>query len=116
MERKFILQGMECQALIGIYDEERANPQRVIIDAELSLSSASEPLDDQVEGTLNYNTIRDTILLIVSERHYDLQETLARKLFDALRSLDNVQGVCVKTSKPDAYIDCKTIAYQLSDF
>ncbi len=116
MERRFILQGMECQALIGIYDSERASPQRVIVDAELKLSLASEPLDDQVESALNYDMIRETVLKIVLEKHYDLQETLARRLFDALRSLDGVQSVRVQTSKPDAYSDCKTIAYELSDF
>ena len=106
---------MECQVSIGIYDSERANPQRVIIDAELRLSSASEPLDDQVESALNYDMIRETILKIIKKEHYDLQETLARKLFDGLRSLDDVTSVRVQTSKPDAYIDCETIAYELSD-
>lgn len=115
MKRRFILQGLECQVSIGIYDSERISPQRVIIDAELRLSAASEPLDDQVESALNYDIIRETILKIASDTHYDLQETLARKLFDALHSLDEVKSVRVRTSKPDAYIDCKTIAYELSD-
>ena len=115
MERRFILQGMETQASIGIYDYERAIPQRIIIDAELCLCVTSEPLDDQIESALNYDMIRETILVIVSAQHYDLQETLARKLFDALRSLDDVESVRVRTSKPDAYQDCETIAYQLSN-
>ena len=115
MKRSFILQGLECQASIGIYDSERASSQRITVDAELMLSSASEPLDDKVESTLNYDMIRKVILEIVSAKHYDLQETLARALFEALRSLNDVQSVSVKTSKPDAYNDCKTIAYELSD-
>ncbi|MDC1382093.1 dihydroneopterin aldolase [Candidatus Puniceispirillum sp.] len=115
MKRSFILQGLECQASIGIYELERASPQRITVDAELMLSLASEPLNDQVESTLNYDVIRETIHRIVSKKHYDLQETLARCLFEALRSLDGVQSVRVQTSKPDAYNDCKTIAYELSD-
>ncbi len=115
MERRFILQGLECQASIGIYDVERVRSQRITVDAELRLSLSSEPLDDQVESALNYDMIRETIITIVSAKHYDLQETLARKLFDALRLLDDVQSVRVQTSKPDAYTDCKTIAYELSD-
>ena len=84
MERRFILQGLETQASIGIYDYERVAPQRIIIDAELCLYATTEPLDDQIGSTLNYDIIRETILDIVSAQHYDLQETLARKLFDAL--------------------------------
>ena len=116
MERRFILQGMETQALIGVYDYERTAPQRVVIDAELGLCPAAEPLNDEIESTLNYDTIRETILNIASAQHYDLQETLARKLFDALCLLDDVKSVRVRTSKPDAYNDCETIAYQLSSF
>ena len=87
MDRRFILQGLECQASIGIYDAERANTQRIKIDAEVRLYPATEPVDDKVDSTLNYDLIRETILNIVSARHYDLQETLARCLFDALRAL-----------------------------
>ena len=115
MERRFILQGMETQASIGIYDYERATPQRIIIDAELCLCATTEPLDDQIESTLNYDIIRETILNIVAAQHYDLQETLARKLFDALHLLSGVQSVRVKSSKPDAYNDCEMISYQLSN-
>tara|TARA_B110000977_G_scaffold196056_1_gene275669 strand:- start:804 stop:1160 length:357 start_codon:yes stop_codon:yes gene_type:complete len=115
MDRRFILEGLECMASIGIYDAERAAPQRVIIDAELQMFTATEPKDDLVETTLNYDLIRETIMEIVMARHYDLQETLARQLFDALCQLHDVRAVCVRTAKPDAYDDCRQIAYQLSN-
>ena len=100
---------------IGIYDHERAAPQRVLIDAELLLSPVREPMSDDIDDSLNYDVIRETIVKIVASRHFDLQETLARELFDALRMLDGVIGLRVLTAKPDAYPDCKQIAYQLSD-
>ena len=100
---------------IGIYDHERDAPQRVLIDAELLLSPVSEPMSDDIDDSLNYDVIRETIVKIVASRHFDLQETLARELFDALRMLDGVIGLRVQTAKPDAYPDCKQIAYQLSD-
>jgi dihydroneopterin aldolase len=115
MDRRFILQGLECQASIGIYDAERDNTQRIKIDAEVRLYPLTEPVDDSVDSTLNYDLIRETILDIVSARHYDLQETLARTLFDALWALDDVQSVRIRTAKPDAYNDCEAIAYQLSN-
>ena len=115
MDRRLILQGLECQASIGIYEAERVKPQRIKIDAEVRLYPATEPVDDKVDSTLNYDLIRETILKIVAARHYDLQETLARCLFDALSALDDVQTVRIRTAKPDAYNDCETIAYQLSN-
>ena len=53
MERKFLLQGLETRASIGIYDYERAALQRIKIDAELLLNSCTEPLDDEIGSTLN---------------------------------------------------------------
>ena len=115
INRRFILEGLECMCRIGIYDHERTAPQRVLIDVELKLSPASEPMSDDIGDSLNYDVIRETILGVVTYRHFDLQETLARELFDALRTLDEVIGLSVRTAKPDAYSDCKQISYQLSD-
>ena len=115
INRRFLFEGLECMCRIGIYDHERVAPQRVLIDAELLLSPVSEPMSDDIDDSLNYDVIRETIVKIVASRHFDLQETLARELFDALRMLDGVIGLRVRTAKPDAYPDCKQIAYQLSD-
>lgn len=103
-------------ARIGIYNSERLAPQRVIIDIELMLDTDSAPQTDDVNETLNYDLIRDMVLGIVDKQHFDLQETLARDLFDGLATLPDVTGLRVRTAKPDAYDDCETIAYQLSSF
>ncbi len=115
INRRFILEELDCMCRIGINDHERTAPQRVLIDVELQLSTVSEPVSDDVDDSLNYDVIRETIIGIVASRHFDLQETMARELFDALRILDGVIGLRVRTAKPDAYPDCKQIAYQLSD-
>jgi dihydroneopterin aldolase len=101
---------------IGIYDAERLAPQRVIIDVELVLDTDTAPQSDDVSETLNYDLIRNTVMDIVGRQHFDLQETLARALFDNLAKLPDVTGLRVRTAKPDAYDDCDTIAYQLSSF
>ena len=70
MDRRFILQGLECQASIGIYDAERANTQRIKIDAEVRLYPATEPVDDKVDSTLNYDLIRETTAKFILMVHY----------------------------------------------
>ena len=114
MERQFLLQGLKTEASIGFYEAERCAKQTIVIDAELWLDPATEPQDDSVGSTLDYDLVRDRILAIATARHYDLQETLARALFDALATLDHVRYVRIRTAKPDAYADCDCIAYQLA--
>jgi dihydroneopterin aldolase len=113
--RRFLLEGLNCQASIGIYDAERQAKQMVLIDVELLLCDGTEPQTDSVDTTIDYDVIRDTIHNLVGAKHYDLQETLARRIFDALLTLPEVASVRVRTAKPSAYDDCKQIAYELSN-
>ena len=115
MTRRFFLDGLECACRIGAYDHERHGPQRVIIDAEIRLDDKTEPQSDSLDEALNYDLIRESILAIAVSRHFDLQETLAREIHDSLAALPGVTGVRVRTAKPDAYDDCRQIAYELSD-
>ncbi len=115
LTRWLFLEGLECQCRIGAYDHERLGPQRVIIDVALELSADSEPGRDDLEDTLNYDLVRQALLDIAGARHFDLQETLAREMFDALRALPGVTGLRVRTAKPDAYADCRQVAYELDD-
>ena len=115
IRRRFLLEGLSCQCRIGAYDHERLAPQRVVIDAEVALAGTDEPTSDRLEDTLNYDLIRGTILGIAGSQHFDLQETLARRIFDSLSALGGVQAVRIRTAKPDAYDDCRQIAYELSN-
>ena len=115
ISRRFLLQGLKCQASIGIYDAERQDKQAVLIDAELLLCDGTEPQNDSVDTTIDYDVIRDTIHKLVGAMHYDLQETLARRIFDTLLALPEVAFVRVRTAKPEAYDDCQQIAYELSN-
>ena len=87
----------------------------VLIDAELLLCNGTEPQIDSVDTTIDYDVIRDIIHGLVGVKHYDLQDTLARHIFDALLALPEVAFVRVRTAKPEAYNDCQQIAYELSN-
>ena len=114
LTRTLNIHALEVLCSIGAHDHERSKKQRVLIDITLSLTPESEPQDDSLTSTLDYDKIRETIIAIATAQHYDLQETLARALFDALTHIDQVTSVTIKTQKPDAYPDCDSIAYTLA--
>ena len=115
LTRRFYLTGIETSCSIGIHDFEKAAPQRVLIDIEVVLDSTTEPAEDDINDALNYDEIRQTVVDISQSQHFDLQETLARAVFNAVRSMKSVVGLRVRTSKPDVYKDVNEAAYQLSD-
>ena len=91
-----MLTGIETTCSIGIHDE-RAAPQRVLVDVEVLLAADKEPEADHIDDALNYDDIRQTVVDIAESRHFDLQETLARVVFDAVRSMKTVTGARVRT-------------------
>ena len=88
LTRRFFLTGIETICLIGIHDFEKASPQRVLIDIEVVLDPKMEPSVDNINDALNYDEIRQTVVDISQSRHFDLQETLAREVFNAVRSMN----------------------------
>ena len=115
MARTVYLREVEVICSIGLHDFERAEKQRVLIDVDVRLDPDNEPTADTVDDTLDYDQVREAVISLAEAQHYDLQETLARRIFDAISALKDVQGVAVTTQKPDVYPNCKTVAYRLSN-
>jgi dihydroneopterin aldolase len=115
LTRRFVISQINVICSIGIHDFERAKKQRITVDLEVLLSTDQEPQADTIEQALNYDTIREMVIEIATSRHFDLQETLARTIFDAVLALSTVDALMVRTAKPDVYEDVKSVAYQLSN-
>ena len=115
MTRSVFLREVEVICSIGLHDFERAEKQRVLIDVEVRLDQDKEPTADTVDDTLDYDQVREAVINLAEAKHYDLQETLARQIFDAISAMKDVKGVAVTTQKPDVYPNCKTVAYRLSN-
>ncbi len=113
--RTLFLEKVEIMCSIGLHDFERVEQQRVLVDIEIRLASNREPTADAVADTLDYDQVTNKVNEIAKARHYDLQETLARHIFDALIELQDVDSLSVKTQKPDVYLNCETVAYRLSN-
>lgn len=113
--RSVFLREFEVICSIGLHDFERAEKQRVLIDVEVRLDPDNEPTADTVEDTLDYDQVREAVITLAEAQHYDLQETLARRIFDRISAMKDVVGVAVTTQKPDVYPNCKTVAYRLSN-
>ena len=115
LNRRFVISQINVICSIGIHDFERAKKQRITVDLEVLLSADKEPQADTINQTLNYDTIREMVIEITTSRHFDLQETLARTIFDAVLALSTVDALMVRTAKPDVYEDVQSVAYQLSN-
>lgn len=101
MDRIFIT-GLTVDAIIGIYDHERINRQRVILDLELSADIAAAAATEDIESTLNYKTLTETLSDFVANSDFQLVETLAESVCRIVLTDFAVDWVKLTLHKPDA--------------
>jgi dihydroneopterin aldolase len=98
---------LDCS--IGIYDYERANRQRVRVNAELVASVDPEQSGDDIAGVLNYEAIVDGIKHIVASGHINLVETLAERVIDLCLVDPRVVAARAVVEKLDVYPEAGSV-------
>lgn len=114
--RKITLEDLCIPVDIGFHDQEVGNPQRLFITVEVWVDEASFPHDDEASSAWNYDFLRDEITQLAGSRRFNLQETLARGIYDLVAARRGVVGLHVSTRKPDIYPDCAGVGVDLSSF
>jgi dihydroneopterin aldolase len=114
--RKIVLEDYELPVDIGFHDFEVGNPQRLLVTVEVWLDEASFPQDDDRAGAWDYDFLRSEIEALAASRRYNLQETLARAIYDLVAARRGVTALRVSTRKPDIYPDCAGVGVDLSSF
>ena len=112
--RKILINNLIMQAFVGVYENEKQNKQRIIVNVELLLSNDTEPKQDNLEATQDYSQFRKCLIDIIQSQHFQLLEVLVEKIHSSLMINSYVLGVKVNISKPDIFNDCE-VAYELSN-
>ena len=112
--RKILINNLIILASVGVYENEKQNKQRIIINVELLLSNDTEPKQDNLEATQDYSQFRKCLIDIIESQHFQLLEVLVEKVHSTLMRNSYVIGAKVKISKPDIFKDCE-VAYEISN-
>ena len=99
---KVFIEGLEIDALIGIYDWERRIRQTLRFDLEMGFDNRKPAATDNIEDTLNYKAVSRRLVEVVSQSDFGLVETLAERCADVVLSEFNVEWLRLKLSKPGA--------------
>jgi dihydroneopterin aldolase len=114
--RKILLQDYCVDADIGFHDFEVGAPQRLSVTVEAWIEPDAFPRSDQAEEAWDYDFLRRDIAGLVSARRYNLQETLARAIYELVAARRGVAALRVSTRKPDIYPDCAGVGVELASF
>jgi 7,8-dihydroneopterin aldolase/epimerase/oxygenase len=114
--RKIVMEDYCIPVDIGFHDFEIGNPQRLLITVEVWIDEASFVENDDQAEAWNYDYLRTEISEVAAARRYNLQETLARAIYDLIAARRGVTGIRVSVRKPDVYPDCARVGVELSSF
>ena len=112
--RKIIISNLELMASVGVYEIEKKNKQRIIINIEILLTNESEPQKDDLLQTQDYSQFRNIVHDIIKNKHFQLLEILSNKIHKEIIKNQFVIAAKVNISKPDIFSDCE-VTYELSN-
>jgi 2-amino-4-hydroxy-6-hydroxymethyldihydropteridine diphosphokinase len=101
MDRVFI-EGLEVEALIGIYDWERRIRQPLLFDIEMAFDNRKPAASDAIADTLDYKAVSKRLVAFVSASSFGLVETLAERCAEIVLREFGVESLKLKLSKPGA--------------
>jgi dihydroneopterin aldolase len=99
---KVFIEGLEIDALIGIYDWERRIRQTLRFDLEMGFDNRRPAASDDIADTLNYKAVSKRIEQFVRESDFGLVETLAERIAEIVLREFKVEWLRLTLSKPGA--------------
>lgn len=114
--RKIVLEDFCLSADIGFHEFEVGAPQRLLVTVEVWVDEASFPADDRPGSAWDYDFLRTEIRILIEGRRFNLQESVAREIYELVAARRGVTGLRVATRKPDIYPDCAGVGVELSSF
>lgn len=93
------IRDIEVQFRVGVPEEERARPQRLLISVEMDLDFRVAVASDDLAKTVNYFEVYQSITQMGADREWKLIETLAEEIAQLVLRHALVQAVRVEVKK-----------------
>ena len=98
------VKGIKAYGKHGVYREEKEKEQLFIIDVKLLINQNKESTNnidrDNLNKTINYEKVIETVINLVKQESFSLIETIAFNIIDKLRD-EKIKEISVTVHKPD---------------
>ncbi len=96
---KITIVDLEVHYCVGVTDDERAKPQRLLVTVDMNFDFSSAAVSDRIERTINYQTVADDLLKFGEGRSWKLVERVVDNIAERILSEYKPQGVLVEVKK-----------------
>ena len=90
---------LEVFYCVGVSDEERATPQRLLLTVEMGFDFSSAAVSDRLERTIDYYAVAQMLLKYGEGRSWKLLERVASNVCDLILAEFKAQTVNVTVKK-----------------
>ena len=111
--RHVFVRDLDLMALIGIYEHEKTDPQRIIVNIDLSVQEGDGPQDDDIGHVVSYEIVVKKVEQIIAEGHINLVETLCEKIAAACLRDRRVVAARVRVEKPDIIKNARSVGVEI---
>ncbi|HEX2294956.1 MAG TPA: dihydroneopterin aldolase [Actinomycetota bacterium] len=99
MSAHILIRGLRVETRVGWTDEERAEPQAVLVDLDLEIDAAPSARSDDLADTVDYAAVIAEVARHVSAREERLLERLAAEIAEMVSAMIGVKSVSVEVAK-----------------
>lgn len=110
--RHVFVRDLELTMLIGIYDHEKAAPQRVIVNIDLSVEEGGAHGDD-IDHVVSYEIVVNKVEALIAEGHINLVETLCERIAELCLEDPRVAIARVRVEKPDIIKNARSVGVEI---
>ena len=104
---------LSLKTIIGIFDWERKQKQKVVINVELEFNASKAVKTDQVKDTVDYKTITKKIIRHVEGSKYFLLEKMTDSVLKIVLKESKVKKAKVRIDKPGALRFARSVSIEL---
>lgn len=98
---KVLIERLQVQAVVGVFEWERQIEQPLLIDVQLQVDTHQAALTDDLQYAVNYQAVSERITAVIQVRQAKLIETLANLVAETiLAEFSLVQHVSLTIRKP----------------
>jgi dihydroneopterin aldolase/D-erythro-7,8-dihydroneopterin triphosphate epimerase len=111
---RIYIRDLHARCIVGIYPEERAHKQDVIINITLEANLDTACQTDAIEDTVNYKSIKKSVYTMVENSQFFLIERLAEEVATLCLADPKVRQTTVTVDKPGALRFARSVAVEIT--
>jgi FolB domain-containing protein len=110
---QIIIKDILARGIIGINDNERVNPQDILINLVIFADISQAAKDDNIEKSVNYKTITRQVIHLAETAQRLTVEALAEDIAALVLTDPAAGGVRVRVEKPGAVRFARSVGVEI---